>query len=304
MIRSRLHSCIAVLLVCLLPSYMIGSTVLGTVVSDGDFRLNSSLVTGSATLFDGSAVETNQATSRIQLDGAWMLLDSNSRARVKSSQVTLERGIGEIGTTRSFALDARSLKIVTEGAGAAARVKLDGRDNVVVGALRGSVKVLNSNGILIASLRPGTTLSFLPKAAAADISEISGCLVWKEGKYIVVDSNGQATIVEGTGLDKLSGNPVKVTGTATGKPTDALPTVKIATITQTGDRGCLAAATSQNAQLTPPADAPAGPPPSSGPATMAAEGGKSTKLLVIAGVGVAAAVGIGVAAASGKKGTS
>ena len=289
---------------------MIGATVLGTVVSDGDFRLNSSKVTGSATLFDGSAVETNQASSRIQLDGSWMLLDSNSRARFKSSRIALEQGIGEIGTTRSLALDARSLRIVTEGAGAAARVKLDGQDNVVVGAIRGSVKVINSNGILIASIKPGTTLSFLPKAAAADTTELNGCLVWKEGKYIVVDSNGQATIVDGAGLAALSGNPVHVTGSATGKATDALPTVRLATIAKTGDRGCLAAATSQNAQLTPPADAPAPtkPPaattPSSAPTPTTAEGGNSHKGLIIAGVGVAAAVGIGVAAASGKKGTS
>lgn len=286
----------------MLPVSIIASDVLGTVVSDGEFRVNGSTVSGSATLFNNSAVETTGIPTRLEFKGGWMLLASNSLARVNSSRIVLERGIGELGATPGLELEARSLRIVPAGSGAAARVKLDGADKVLVGAVRGPVRVLNSAGTLVASLNPGTTLSFLPNAAAADTFDVTGCLLWKEGRFIAVDANGQKiTLVSRPDLADLSGNPVHLIGTGTGTMIGGLPEVTVSGITRVGDGGCAAVAESEKAQLQPPYSGNT-PVDRGQPAKVSKPHGSHTA--IYAGVGVAAAAAVGIALGLSKKGTS
>lgn len=233
-----------------------------------------------------------------------MLLASDSRARVNSSRIVLERGVGELGATPGLELEARSLRVVPAGSGAAARVKLVGADKVLVGAVRGPVRVLNSAGTLVASLNPGTTLSFLPNAAAADTFDVSGCLLWKEGRFIAIDANGQKiTLVSRPDLADLSGNPVHLTGTGTGRTVGGFPEVTVSGITRVGDGGCTARAESEKAQLQPPYSGNT-PVDRGQPTNVSKPSGGGSHTAIYAGVGVAAAAAVGIALGLSKKNTS
>jgi hypothetical protein len=274
------------------------SNVLGTVVSDGDFRMNASLVTGTATLFEGSAVESGRAPSRLDLSRAWMLLAADSKVRVTSTRLFLERGTGETGGERPLEMEARTLRVVPSGARASARVKLDGA-NVLVGALNGPVKVQTGGGVLLAMVPPGSTLSFEPQAANSDAYDLNGCLLWKANHHVLF-ANGQEFILDGEKLAPMTGNRVHVTGKSINA--QGLMVIRVTTAEQTGSGGCLAAAQATGGSLAMPG---ASAPPTAGKETAKQGGGGSNKM-VIAGVAIAgAAAAIAVPLATSKKsGTS
>jgi len=91
---------------------------IGIVTASGHFTLDRSQVWGNATVFEGSVVETRSASSEIALrNGAKLQLAKDSRARILSDRVVIEKGIGQV-----FALGigaAALLGLVGAGGGAA-----------------------------------------------------------------------------------------------------------------------------------------------------------------------------------------
>ena len=58
-----------------------GSISIGTASARGDFRVDSHLVRGNATLFNGSILETGTATADLRMDkGATITMSTNSRS--------------------------------------------------------------------------------------------------------------------------------------------------------------------------------------------------------------------------------
>jgi hypothetical protein len=277
-------------------SMLAAGPVIGTAVSDGNFRVNNALLSGTATLFDGAVVETGQAVSRLDLKGTWMYLGSNSRARLSQKQAVLEEGMGEIGKSSNYELQARTLRIFTTTPQSIARVRLDGTTKVLVAAVNGPVRVLNRTGVLVAKVNSGATLSFDPQAGAPDAFDIRGCLLYKDGRYVVVDQNGQVVEVTGSGLSQLSGNPVRVKGKAgAGTPVAGASQIVVAdSVERAGEGGCQAALQQvPGAQLAQP-----GAPRSSGAAPGTAEAAKAagkaaggSHIGLYAGVAVAGAGG-------------
>src|SRR5437660_451941 len=80
----------------------------------------------------------------------------------------------------------------------------------------GAVRVKNSTGVLVARVDAGSSMSFEPQdAGAASPTRASGCLLVKAGKLIVVDQTTNVILeVQGTGLEKQTGNRVEIFGTA------------------------------------------------------------------------------------------
>ncbi len=119
--------------------------------------MDDATVTGNATLFEGATVETGPAVSLLDLSsGTHVALLPESKGRVFRDRLILEKGAGEIDGTASFhavfEMEARSLRIQPDTVQGSARVMLAGTTRVEVAALAGSLRVLNSRGLLIAAL--------------------------------------------------------------------------------------------------------------------------------------------------------
>src|SRR5262249_50614052 len=137
---------------------------------------------------------------------------------------------------------------------------------------------------------PGAALSFQPQAAAANTFQMSGCLLIKDKRYILVDPTSNQTVeVQGESLGSEVGNRIQITGVALAgaKPvTGASQVIAVRSFEQIGRGGCVAAAAGSNASTKPDVG-----------------GAPSHKGAIIAGVLVAGAGG-GIAAAvccKGKK---
>jgi hypothetical protein len=281
---------------------MAAGSAIGLAVSSGNFMVDRATVAGSATIFEGSTVQTGQSMSRLDLKGTWLQLAADSQATLSGKQVILDRGMAELGGHPAYDIAARNLRIVAGNPSAVARVRLEGDNRVLVAAVNGPVHVYNHSGLLVMDVLRGQAFAFTPQAGAADSADINGCLLFKAGKFIVVDQNGQVSEVTGVDVTQNSGNPVHITGristVATTVP-GAARVIQIQTVEQTGEGGCLAAAQQANATLKP----------SGGPASAGGQVGQSAKhshTAIYAGVAaVAAGAGIaGVVAGKGKGSTS
>jgi hypothetical protein len=302
MTRWNTRYLIALILTCSVSSSLLAAgSAIGLAVSSGTFMVNRINVAGSATLFDGSSIQTGPQTSRLDLQGSWMQLGSNSEATVSNKRITLQRGMGELGG-QVYDVEARTLRISPGNSQAVARVRLESDNKVLVAAVRGPVLVHNNSGLLVMNVAAGRTFLFAPQAGAADSADVNGCLLFKAGKFIVVDQNGQIAEVTGADVARNSGNPVHLTGrisTVESTVPGASRVITIQTVEQTGEGGCLAAAQQADASLRPPG-APATP---GGTAPQAA---KSSHAAIYAGVAAAAVVGavVGIVAGKGKSTTS
>lgn len=200
-----------------------GTPAIGLVVADGSFQLDHSQVWSSATLFDGNVIETNVSSSQVQLNnGVNVRLAAETRARVYASRLVLEKGIGQVESTK-YRIEAASLRVEADQPGATARVQMAGPKRVVVAARDGMVRVSNGDGVLIARLDSGHEMTFEPQeGGGATITKVSGILALKDGKFIVIDRITNVTMqVQGAGLEAEVGNLVEITGTVD----SAAPTV-------------------------------------------------------------------------------
>src|ERR1700691_758164 len=214
---------LGLLSLCALPAGFAASSAIGLVVANGSFQLDHSNVRGTATLFDGNTIETNISSSQLKLNnGVSLRLAAETRARVYDSRLVLEKGIGQLESTK-YRIEAASLRVEADQPGATARVQLAGPARVVVAARDGSVRVSNGDGVLIARLYSGREMVFEPQeAGAATLTKVSGILALKDGKFILVDRITNVTMeLRGTGLEAEVGNLVEVTGTVD----SAAPTV-------------------------------------------------------------------------------
>jgi hypothetical protein len=183
---------------------------IGTAIARGSFRVDDATVTGNATLFEGTTVETHSASSFLDLAaGPRLTLAADSRGRIFGDRLLLERG-SEMQNAPGFRIEARGLIVRPDTAHTSGRVLLEGGERVQVAALTGSLRVLNSGGLLVATVDPGVALAF---QASAEPEKLTGCLRAVPGHYILTDEVTNVTVeLSGPGLDRESGNRVEVTG--------------------------------------------------------------------------------------------
>jgi hypothetical protein len=215
MSRFARRAWLGLLSLCALATCFAASAAIGLVVANGSFQLDHSSVRGNATLFDGNVIETNVSSSQLQLNnGVSLRLAAETRARVYESRLVLEKGIGQLESTK-YRIEAAGLQVEADRPGATARVQLTGPKRVVVAARDGAVHVSNSDGVLIARLASGREMLFEPQeGSATTVTKVSGILALKDGKFIVVDRVTNVTMqVQGTGLEAEVGNLVEITGT-------------------------------------------------------------------------------------------
>jgi hypothetical protein len=263
----------------LLSAVTFAAPAIGIVTASGHFNVEGSQVWGNATLFDGTTVETSSASSELALrNGVIVQLAAGSRARIWQNRLVLEKGIAQLAAPVSF--DAR----VSEQA---KLIRAPFRT-----PLKGSVAMQAAQGQTVHS----------------------GCLIYKDGHFLVQDQTTQEVIeVSGTGLAANLGNRVEVRGVASSTQAGVAPAtsvMNVASVALVAQGGCLSVAAALDAKTEVPASAAAPTAPSAKPApstsqTPAVHTGMSTgaKVGIVAAIGAGGA-GAALAVAGGKKSTS
>ncbi len=267
-----------------------GTPVIGKIVAQGAFRLDNAAVTGNATLFEGSTVESGTGAPAMEFqNGARVSLGAVSRGRFFGDHMVLERGQSRLEKAGGLRVVARGLTVQPETGNTTGRVELAGNTRVEVAAWTGSFRVLNASGMVVAKIPTGIVLAFEPQAASGP-ARITGRLVNKGGHYLLTDETTNVTVeVVGPGLAKLVGKRVEIIGSTDPAATpvsDASQVIRVDSITPLSGAGAAAAG--------------------SGGKTGGSASGlaiSATTIAIIGGVAAAAVVG-GLAAAGGLGGGS
>jgi hypothetical protein len=210
--------------------------VIGTVTAGGAFRLNGDTVIANGTLTEGAVIETGRASSSVQLaGGARLSLSAESRGKLYSDRIILEKGETRLDNGVGFYLEALGLTIRPDRALSTARIGFLESNQVRVAALTGSVRVLNARGVLVANVEAGSALAFRPLPADA-VTHITGTLSGQSGHFLLTDRLTHVTVeVTGQSLRAQLGQVVHVTGTlnAAATPVSGASEVIVATQVQT-----------------------------------------------------------------------
>lgn len=291
------------LLTGMLTNQLLGSSAIGFAMASSSFQIDNSQVSGNATVFDGSVVETKTGFSDLRLaEGARVRLGSESRATVYRDRIRLEKGMGEVTAVVAYSIETERLRITPNASGAALTVSVEGPE-VRVAARRGDLSVATTEGYLIASVQQGRTMAFDASAAspagAAAPSQVSGCLAERDGHYFLKDTNAGVEIeIVAEDLASLVGHEVHATGSILPAKGPEAPKIMHALTVKDGGSTCSAgpAKAGSSAGKATGAGKAAGGAAKAG-ATGAALGAKT----VIFGIGIAAAAtatGLGIAAAA------
>lgn len=238
--------------------------VIGIAVANGTFQVDNAQVAGNSTLFDGSTVETTEASSRLRLrNGTRVELAAGSRAAVFQNRTLLEKGFGEFRAASTYEIEARGLRISSARGMSIVRVRLDGENTVLVAALNGPARVFKTSGPLIANVTAGATLRFEPQAQPESAARMSGCLLRKAGRFILVEQTANVVVElrgDAAQLSAQLGNRVEIQGVvdASGPPAEgASQVVRVSVLEEIGPGGCVAAAQGVGAELPTRASVPA-----------------------------------------------
>jgi len=260
-------------------------------VTRGAFRLNHATLINNATLFEGATIETGGAASRMDLvSGTRLELSADSRGRFFGDHLVLERGESVLQKAQGFRVEARGLTILPDTGASTGRILLAGTARVQVSAVTGSLRVLNSRGMVVAKIPSGRALLLEPQSSDG-ATRLAGRVVLRGGHYLLTDETTNVTVelAANKSLANAVGRRVEVTGVsdpASTPASDATQVIEVAQVTPTPQ---------------PPA-APAGSGGSGGSGGGAAAGGATggaasgaavsvTLIAIIAGVAAAAVVG-------------
>ena len=208
-----------------------GTVVIGTASARGDMRVDSYMVKGNATLFDGSVVETGEATADLRLNkGTKIMLATSSRGTLYSDRLVLQQGESELTANSSFQLQANGVRVTPSEPNSHGVVSMTSGNTVEVAALTGSFGITNDQGVLLASVRPGLPLSFAMQAGGtASTVTVQGTISEVNGHFYLTDSTTKVRYeVTGSNLGKALGKTVKVTGTTTTSTAGGVSTAVIA----------------------------------------------------------------------------
>ncbi|MGI8742562.1 MAG: hypothetical protein ACR2NN_08325 [Bryobacteraceae bacterium] len=292
MYRSTIRTSLTLVCVGSLTFCFGGGASIGIATINGTATVDNASVRGNTSILDGSVVETAKGSSHLSLSGgARVEFASDSRGKVYRDHVVLEKGMGQLHAGNSFPILANSLQVVPSGSDSTVRVSVKDSKSILVGAVSGEAKVLNSHGLLLAKVMPGRTYEFDQEAGAAAQARVSGCVERRGGKYYVRDdTSGVVSEISGTGLDQYNRKHVDVAGsidTAATPGSGATQVIRVGAgaVTNASAAGC----------ATPGMGAGTG-------AGAAAGVSHGAVIAIIAGVSVAAVLG-GLAAAGEFSGT-
>jgi hypothetical protein len=217
--KTNLWSLIAVVGLFVPAQGVTAPDVIGTASARGNMRVDGASVASNATLFDGSVVETDQATTALRLDkGVEVKLATASNATLYRDRLVLTKGTSEVLMgTRDFTVEANHLQVVPDKPYSRGVVSMQNAASVKVAVISGGFHVTNGSGLLLASIRPGSVMSFDGSGGqgATAPTTIIGCVIERDGKYYLQVPGGTEYLLTGNveELKHMVGKPEKVIGT-------------------------------------------------------------------------------------------
>ncbi len=188
---------------------------IGTAGARGDMQVDSHMVKGNATLFDGSVVETGSATADLRLDkGVEITMAVDSRGTLHHDRIVLQQGESELAGSSSFQIEANGLRVSPNAPNSRGVVSLKPGNTVEVAALNGSFGVVNEHGVLLASVRPGSRMSFVVQSGANPTSFTGiGTVSFEDGHYFFTSESDAKYELTCKNYKKYVGTKVQITGT-------------------------------------------------------------------------------------------
>jgi hypothetical protein len=208
-------------LLCMVPYASAGTVSIGTASARGDMRVDSYVVKGNATLFEGTVVETGQATADLRLDkGTQITMSTSSRGTLYRDRLVLQLGESMLAASSPFQLEANGLHVTPNTPNSRGVVSLRAGNTVEVAALNGSFGVTNDHGVLLASVPSGHVVSFAMQAgenvqAGGSPTEYTGVgtVSYANGHYYLTDNAGEKFEITCKDYKKYVGKEVTLTGT-------------------------------------------------------------------------------------------
>jgi hypothetical protein len=282
---------------CLLPMIFVtfscasalgATSAIGTVSARGDIRVDGNSVWGNGTLFDGTTVETGQATATLRLaNGTEIMLATDSHGVVYGDHLVLLQGKSQLKTFGTpFVLEADGLRVVPTEPNALGIVSLGPANTVDIAAVAGDFRVVDQASLSVAHVSRGAAISFpATQSASAPTGgspsvEVSGKVTYENGDYYLTTDQGvKFQLVTGDELKRFTGKDVVVSGflQAAEKPSGITQVI----VTSIDINGATGANGANGTGMTTQA-----------------------KVLIGAGIGGGAAVGVIVATESGKSSAS
>lgn len=205
-------------LFCMATYASAGTAVLGTASVRGDMRVDGYAVKGDATVFDGSVVETGDASANLRMGrGVEITMSRSSRGAIYRDRFVLQQGESELTAPGSFELQANGLRVTPNKPNSVGIVALRPGNAVEVAALSGSFEVRDGQGLLLSNVLPGRPLSFAMQDQAnlaPQFLSMTGILSYENGNYYLTsDENVKYELIgDVKDLQKLVGDKVVVTG--------------------------------------------------------------------------------------------
>ncbi len=196
------------------------SPTVGFASARGTFEVDRVKVWGNATIFSGNTIQTNEAISKLLLKtGTQVWLAAASQATVFEGRTVLEKGIAQFAGSPGDQFEARTLKISAAQPDSLMRVELDASAKVVVATMKGAVQVRNSQGVLVAKVSAGESLTFDPNAAASNATSISGTVSRHGNAFMLQDETTHVSMqIQGNSLDRHVGRAVTIKGISEATP--------------------------------------------------------------------------------------
>lgn len=226
----------ALALFCITTYAYAGTAVLGTASARGNMRVDGYTVNGDTTVFNGSVVETGDASANLRLGhGVDISMSKSTRGTVYSDHFVLQRGASELTSSGSFRLEANGLHVAADKPNSVGVVSLTPKKNTVqVAALAGSLEVRDDQGLLLSNVLPGRPLSFAMQAGSTNPYFVStvGLLDNENGQFYLTTDENVRYVLTGADLQKFVGDKVIITGTLqpAGQTGGAAGTIAVKTI--------------------------------------------------------------------------
>ncbi len=209
---------VVAVLLCFLSYADAGTVSIGTASARGDMRVDNYSVKGNASLFDGSVIETSQASADLRLNkGVEITLSAASRGTLYSDHIVLQQGQGELMSSGKFQLQANGLHVVAGAPHSRGVVSMEPGNTIEVASLDGSFGVTNDSGIMLANILPGHSFSFAMQAEAnsSDFAGV-GLVTFDNGTYYLTTDSNVRYILTCKDAHSFVGDKVVVTGTLQG----------------------------------------------------------------------------------------
>ena len=216
-----------VMLFCMITDAEAASTAIGTANARGDIRVNGYLIRGDVTLFDGEVVETGKASATLRLHKSLeVTLSTNARATLYRDRLVMQRGSSQWTGSSTFPVEVNGVFVTATSPGSRGLVSIDSEKKAEVEAISGDLRISNSEGLLIAGVRPGIPISLAAPQVAAPGTvptqgpipmTLYGTLSKVNGHFFLSLPKPDLGVVyelRGGNLDKLVGKEVLVKGTA------------------------------------------------------------------------------------------